>query len=324
MREHFIDIISFGSIFLVMAIYVFFVYYRKIKNEKFDWKKRISASPSLLVDEKVTSTSLLKDQSYSEQHFKSKLVRVEGLREWLQHGGITVSPSLFIAIFALVGLISGSIFYFILHLNGIISVLLGVGLSLMIPWILVLYLTSRQTNLFLNDFPTALDTMRRALRAGYSADRTMEMVAEQQAGLVGEVFRVITEKMRLGESAETVMAEMSNRLGINEFRMLSIVFILQRETGGSLAEAMESYAKIIRARTSLRKKIKALSAEVRVTAMILSAVPFFILGAVYITSPRYLDPLFFTERGNHLLLVGGAMLVVGIGIMFRMAYKEVY
>lgn len=324
MSGHLIDIISFGSVFLIMAAYSFLVYRHKERNKEFDWKKRISPSTPLPVDEVVTSSTLLKDQNFSEQYFKSKLVRIEGLREWLLHGGISMSPSLFLAIFALVGLICGSIFHFILHLSVVTSFLLGVGLSLMIPWILVLYLTSRQKNKFLEDFPTALDTMRRALRAGYSADRTMEMVAEQQTGLVGEVFRVITEKMRLGESAETVMAEMANRLGINEFRMLSIVFILQRETGGSLAEAMESYSKIIRARTSLQKKIKALSAEVRVTAMILSAVPFFILGAVYVTSPRYLDPLFFTERGNHLLLVGGAMLVVGIGVMFRMAYKEVY
>ena len=140
MSGHLIDIISFGSVFLIMAAYSFLVYRHKERNKEFDWKKRISPSTPLPVDEVVTSSTLLKDQNFSEQYFKSKLVRIEGLREWLLHGGISMSPSVFLAIFALVGLICGSIFHFILHLSVVTSFLLGVGLSLMIPgfWCFIL------------------------------------------------------------------------------------------------------------------------------------------------------------------------------------------
>ena len=60
------------------------------------------------------------------------------------------------------------------------------------------------------------------------------------------------------------------------------------------------------------------------TAMILTGIPFFILFAIYIASPKYLDPLFYTDKGNVLLMVGCALLTLGVGIIFRMSYKEIY
>jgi len=100
-------------------------------------------------------------------------------------------------------------------------------------------------NKFLEEFPIALDMIHRALRAGHSSERALEMVAARSTGPLGGVFQQISDKIRLGEPPEIVLAEMSNRIGIDEFRMLSIVLVLQRETGGSLAESVENFSKII-------------------------------------------------------------------------------
>jgi tight adherence protein B len=150
------------------------------------------------------------------------------------------------------------------------------------------------------------------------------MVVEQLAGPVGQAFKQMVDQLTIGRTFDDVLAEMSNRIGIDDFRMLAIVIVLQRETGGSLAEAIDNFSKIIRARQHLRKKVKALTAEVRATAMILTAIPFVIFAAVFITTPNYFNPLFYTEKGQTLLLVGILMLVTGIGVIIRMTYRETY
>ena len=315
-----------GGLLVLVGYGFFIVFYRyhKGNEEVLDWQRRLDEIGVISTKEKEAALSLLKDQGSPDSYFKSKLPRVEGLQQWIQHAGINMNPTLFITIFIIIGLIIFLTFFMVLRLNLLISSLLGISFSFLLPWILVTIFTHRRKKEFLDEFPIALDVIRRALRAGYSSDRALEMVAEQQKGPIGKIFHTISEKMRLGESAEAVLADMANRLGVDEFRMLAIVLVLQRETGGSLAEATDNFAKIIRSRQTLRKKVKALSAEVRVTAMILTAIPFFIMGAIFVSSPRYLDPLFYTDRGHTLLLIGGGMLFLGIGIMMRMAYKDIY
>jgi tight adherence protein B len=315
-----------GGLMVLVGYGFFIIFYRyhKGSEEVLDWQRRLDEIGVISTKEKEAALSLIKDQGSPDSYFRSKLPRVEGLRQWMQHAGLDMNPALFISVFVVIGFIIGLSFFIGMRISLLLSSLIGVLFSFLLPWMVVAFLTHRRKQAFLEEFPIALDVIRRALRAGYSSDRALEMVAEQQKGPIGTVFHTISEKMRLGEAAEAVLADMANRLGVDEFRMLAIVLVLQRETGGSLAEATDNFAKIIRSRQSLRKKIKALSAEVRVTAMILTSIPFFITGAIFISSPQYLDPLFLTDRGHTLLLVAAGMLFVGVGTMMRMAYKDIY
>ncbi len=323
MESNFIPLL--GALLILVGYVFFIVFYRFQKGSEkiLDWKRRLSEVSGVSQKEKEEALSLLKEQS-PDTYFKSKLPRVEGLQQWIQHAGLNINPALFIAGCSIIGLSICLFLVLVANINLLLSVLLGAAFSFVLPWAFIAFLTSRRKREFLAEFPIALDVIRRALRAGYSADRALEMVAEQQKGPIGRVFHTLSDKMRLGESPEAVLGDMANRLGVDEFRMLSIVLVLQRETGGSLAEATDNFAKIIRSRENLRKKIKALSAEVRVTAIILASLPFFIVAAVFVSSPHYLDPLFYTEKGHMLLLVGGGMLSLGIAIMVRMAYKDIY
>jgi tight adherence protein B len=320
-------LISLSVAFLILVGYGFFLvfyHFRKESEKTIEWDRRLTEIGAVPKKEKEAALSLLKEQAASENYFQSKMPKVEGLQQWLHHAGLEISPTLFIGISGLIGLIVFFLFFLLWHINFLLSCLIGVSFSFILPWIVIAFLTSLRKKEFLEEFPVALDMIRRALRAGYSADRALEMVSEQEKGAIGKVFHTISEKMRLGEAPEAVLGDMANRIGVDEFRMLSIVIILQRETGGSLAEAIDNFAQIIRSRANLRKKVSALTAEVRVTAMILGSLPFLILGAVYFSNPHYLDPLFYTETGHKLLLIGGLMLLVGIGTITRMAYKNIY
>lgn len=322
-----INLTALVAALLILILYgLYFLYFSKhnADNNKTNLAKRINKSgfSEDNTQENQESISLLK--SPTDTYFKSKLPKIEGIKEWLQHAGLDIKPIILIITSIFIGILSIFFFLFILHTNIVIGILLGVISSFLLPWIVITFLTSQRKKKFLEEFPIALDIVRRALRAGHSIDRAINMVVEQLKGPVGQSFKLMVDQLNIGRTFDDVLAEMSNRIGIDDFRMLAIVIVLQRETGGSLAEAIDNFSKIIRARQQLRKKVKALTAEVRVTAMILTAIPFVIFGAVYLTTPTYFNPLFYTDKGQVLLIAGVLMLMTGIGVIVRMTYKETY
>jgi tight adherence protein B len=324
---------------VIIACLVFFGYVavmvirsrKKISDARLRYSERVekmSGSSSAFgvtpEGEEETISSLIKSKSSTESYFTSKLPKVEGLSEWLLHAGLEVNVGVFLALSMVVGVVAGLFFFVFFNANMTIAVLLGIFGMFFLPWLFVTVLTKRRKNHFLQAFPHALDMIRRALKAGHSVDRALEMVVDHMGGPVGDAFKRVTEKMRLGESVEHVLAEVANRVGVDDFRMLAIVIVLQRETGGSLAEAMENFSKIIRARQNLRKKIKALTAEGRVSAIVLIAIPFVVLFAVYVTTPTYLDPLLYTDTGQKVLIIAAVMMSTGIAVILRMVYREIY
>lgn len=310
---------------LVLICYIYYLYVEKRKKAEDDnWKKRLNQLFKPQEEEKREGNLLIKKDDSSEFFFQSKLQKIEGFNEWLQQAGLKLSPFQFSAFFIMLGLISFLVLHIYTNLPLIISLLIGIVFSFIIAWGGVSYLRNYNKELFLREFPIALDIIRRALRAGFSTEKAFEIVAEQQKGIIGNAFKTICDRMRLGENTETILADMSNRIGINEFRLLAIVFVLQRETGGSLADSAENLSKVIRSREQLRKKAKSLTAEVRTTAAILTSLPFVSLLFIYLSSPKYLEPLFTTPAGNNLLLMAGVFLLLGTIIIFRMTHKELY
>ena len=313
-----------GTLVIVMyGLYSLYFSRNNLHDRKINLEKKINKLlDSTQEKQNVEGISLLKAEP--DTYFKSKLPKIEGFNEWIQHTGLDIKPTIVLLISILIGLFFIFLFIFYFHINILISFLLGIILSFFVPWCVITYLTSRRKKDFLEEFPVALDIMRRALRAGHSIDRAIGMVVLEVKGPVGIAFKQMVDQFNLGIPFETVLADMSNRIGIDDFRMLAIVIVLQRETGGSLAEAIDNFSKIIRVRQQLRKKVKALTGEVRVTAAILSSIPFFIFGAVYFLTPQYFDPLFNTDNGHIVAMVGAFMLFTGIGIIVRMTYKENY
>lgn len=310
---------------LILICYVYYLYINKRKKaEEDNWKKRLNQLFKPPEMERRETISLIKKTDSSEFFFQSKLQRIEGFNEWLQQAGLKISSIQFFEYCIIFGLAIFFIFYVYFKVAFLNSFLISTVLTFLISWGGILYLKNRNKELFLQEFPIALDIIRRALRAGFSTEKALEIVAEQQKGRIGIAFKTISDRMRLGENTETILADMSNRIGINEFRLLAIVFVLQRETGGSLADSAENLSRVIRAREHLRKKVKALTGEIRTTAAILTCLPFFSVGVIYLTTPSYLDPLFITEAGNYLVIIGGTLLALGVTVIIRMTHKDLY
>lgn len=310
---------------LVLICYLYYLYIdKREKAEEANWRERLNQLLKPQEEERREVDLLIKKGDPSEFFFQSKLQKIEGLHEWLQQAGLKLSPLQFSAFFITLEVILFLVLYVYFNISLIISFLIGIVFSFIIAWGGISYLRNRNKELFLQEFPIALDIIRRALRAGFSTEKALEIVAEQQKGRIGIAFKTISDRMRLGENTETVLADMSNRIGINEFRLLAVVFVLQRETGGSLADSAENLANVIRARENLRKKVKSVTGEVRATAAVLTSLPFVSLLFIYLASPKYLEPLFITQAGNYLLIIGGIFLFLGVIIIFRMTHKDLY
>jgi len=174
---------------------------------------------------------------------------------------------------------------------------------------------------FVDRFPEALDVIVRAVRAGLPVLDAMEAAAGSVSDPVGSEFSRLIDELRIGVDLEELLERMADRLRVNDFRFFAATLVLQRRTGGSLAETLSNLAGLVRRRKEVRLKARALSAESRATAYLLSALPIIIGGIVYLINPDVMMPLFTDPRGKVMLSIAIVMLVVGFAMMKAMIKK---
>lgn len=164
---------------------------------------------------------------------------------------------------------------------------------------------------FLEFFPDALDMCVRMVRSGLPAIAAMRVVGQQALPPVNMAFTHVADRCEIGIPFEAAMSDVSDEIGLPDFHFFTVALGLQRQTGGNLARTLEGFAEIIRKRRAVRMKAMSTTAEVRMSAIILGSIPFFVIGALAIINPGYLDPLIDDPRGN--VLLGTALLSLMLG-----------
>jgi tight adherence protein B len=211
----------------------------------------------------------------------------------------------------------------ILGLSFFSALLLGVLLGLWMPHIIVGRMIAKRCNKFVIRFPDAIDLLVRGLRSGLPVSETMAVVALEIPGPVGEEFRAVTDRMRIGRSMDAALQDTADRLDIAEFRFFVIAIAIQRETGGNLAETLANLAEVLRKRAQMKLKIKAMSSESKASAYIIGVLPFAVFGMIWMINQPYMARFFIDPR---LMLVGAAGFAwMGLGafIMSRMISFEI-
>lgn len=186
------------------------------------------------------------------------------------------------------------------------------GMPLLIGGWLYRFLLNRFNKRFLNQMPEAMDMIVRSSQAGIPITQALRQVGLQFKAPLGPEFLRIGNSLLLGEDLQDVFDKSVQRIQLPDFSFFSVCVLLQRESGGSIAEALENLSGIIRARRDLQLKAKALTAEGRFSGRLLSAIPFIIVGVLYSTNPKYIESLLYTDTGQTLLWVAGGMLILGI------------
>ncbi|UKK85101.1 type II secretion system F family protein [Sphingopyxis sp. BSN-002] len=204
-----------------------------------------------------------------------------------------------------------------------LALLVGLLGGIWLPFAVVGRLITRRVNAFTARFPDAIDLLVRGLKSGLPVTETFQVVSHELPGPVGEEFRGVVERIRIGNTMEAALQESAEMLGTPEFQFFCITIQIQRETGGNLAETLANLSDVLRKRAQMKLKIKAMSSEAKASAYIVGALPFFVFGIVWMMNPQYLAG-FFTEQRLIVTGLGGlGWMSIGVFIMKKMISFEI-
>jgi len=211
-------------------------------------------------------------------------------------------------------------------LNGA-PILLALGLGLFVglglPHKVVGFFIGRRIKRFNARFPDAIELLVRGLRSGLPISETLTVVGAEVPGPVGEEFRMVGDKIKIGRTMDAALQDTADRLGTPEFQFFVITLTIQRETGGNLAETLSNLAEVLRKRAQMKLKIKAMSSESKASAYIIGSLPFIVFGLIWFINGNYMQKFFIDER---LIITGmGGMVWMAIGafIMAKMIDFEI-
>jgi tight adherence protein B len=204
-------------------------------------------------------------------------------------------------------------------LAAFIGFLAGAGL----PHFVLNFLIGKRVKNFTSNFPDAIDLLVRGLRSGLPVSETMGVVAKEIPGPVGEEFKLVTEKIKIGKSMEDALQDTADRLGTPEFQFFVITLAIQRETGGNLSETLSNLSDVLRKRAQMKLKIRSMSSESKASAYIVGSLPFFVFGMVWFVNPNYLACFFYDPRLIVAGLIGAVWMSIGAFIMAKMVSFEI-
>ena len=209
-----------------------------------------------------------------------------------------------------------------MHMPFVLGLLCGLVFG-SLPAMYLFWLKSQRIVQFERQVPEALELTSRALRAGHAFSVGLKLVGDESADPIGKEFRRVFDEVSMGVSLAEALQNLTDRLDSVDLRFFMTSVLVQRETGGNLAEIIDSLATLIRKRFELQLKVRALSAEGRFSGLILFCLPFVVGLILYKMNPEYMSTLFTDPAGHTMLMVGSFMMVTGALIMKRMVTIKV-
>jgi tight adherence protein B len=206
--------------------------------------------------------------------------------------------------------------------NLAISVAIGaaVGAS---PYVALYILREIRRRRFDALLPEAVDLMSRGLRAGHSIASVLEMVGNEIADPVGSEFHTLHKEQSLGLPIRDAMMNLIERMPIDDLRFLATAILLQKESGGNLAQILDKTSAVVRERARLRGQLQIYTAQGRITGWIVGAAPFLMFALISVLNPKYEKTLFTTPLGLKMVYGGLAMMVLGILIIRKIVDVKV-
>ncbi|NKI99033.1 type II secretion system F family protein [Novosphingobium sp. SG707] len=235
-------------------------------------------------------------------------------KTWTVQQYLQASGGLMAVVSLLLWLKTGS-----LMLALMVGLLVGAG----VPHMVVGYLIRKRYDDFTAKFPDAIELLVRGLRSGLPVTETLGIVSAEVPGPVGQEFKLVTERIKIGRGMDEALQDTADRLNMAEFNFFCITIAIQRETGGNLAETLGNLADVLRKRAQMKLKIRAMSSESKASAYIVGSLPFMVFLMINWVNPQYLAGFFSDDR---LIITGlGGLTWMGIGvfIMAKMVSFEI-
>ena len=179
----------------------------------------------------------------------------------------------------------------------------------------------RRTETLFRQFPDALGMIVRAVRVGVPLSRAISSIAEESPNPTAAEFRQLSEEVAIGLPLAEALRAMGARNKLTEYRFFATALALQSQTGGGLAETLDTLADTIRKRVAAKLRGHALASEARASCYVLAALPFVVGTLIYLTDPGYISVLFTTSPGLKLLGLAAASFSIGLHLMFQISNR---
>jgi tight adherence protein B len=243
------------------------------------------------------------DRMVAESPFGGKFKRL------IEQSGVKTTPSAII-----VGAIGGAIAGFVIAgmfttqpFAGPLAAIMG----LVLPFVWLRYKATRRLKRFEEQFPEALDLLSRAIRAGHAFQTAMGMVADELHEPVGPEFKKTFDQQNFGLPLKDALNELADRVGLLDVRFFVTAVLIQRDTGGNLAEILDNLAHVVRERFKILRQVRVHTAHGRFTGYVLLALPAFLACALMWINPEHMSLLFTERMGQMLIMAAIVMQTVG-------------
>lgn len=316
-----VALVFLGTLFAVLGLFVF-LNRRRLRSLDAA-KERLSDAPALGRESGAPQSTILRDQRASNFGALNELLSGRGVTQQLTRelvrAGSQQKPGEFL-LFTLLAALCGMTLLSLLAQGPIVVV--GLFAGALVPWVLLRRRQRARVRQFEQQLPDALDLLTNSLKAGYSLQAAMEFVGRESTAPLSTEFLRFYDEQRLGVDVRTALLALQERVGTDDVRMFVTSLLLQRETGGNLAELLGSISGLIRQRLQMRGQLQTLIAEPKMSAQLLSAMPIVMFVIIYIMNPTYMRPMLVSGVGQAMIGLCVGLIVVGYTVMSRIADVE--
>ncbi len=221
------------------------------------------------------------------------------LQRLIDQSGVKTTPGAVVLIALVMALAAGVIAGVVTQMWFLAPV--AAGAAAVLPFLFLTHKRTRRMNAFEEMFPEGLDLMSRALKAGHAFQTAMGMVADEMKEPVGPEFRKTFDQQNYGLPLRDALLQMSDRVPLLDVRFFVTAVLIQRETGGNLAEILENLAHVVRERFKILRQVRVHTAHGRFTAWVLLALPAFLALALMYLNPDHMKLLFTEPMGRMML-----------------------
>ena len=257
-------------------------------------------------------------QRRAEQILVRLVPSLEKFRETIRQARLNINIGIYIFVIGTISIIAP----FLINFSPIPSILAPIvviiGIHLFFQILVLRYLMNRTRGQMIEQMPSAIDMISRSLRVGQGLDNALSSCAIELEMPLKRDFDQIVARIGVGTPLAEAVDGVAYEAGIREFEYFATACRVQLESGGNLADALASLSETIRARLTMRLKIKALAAEGKMSAWVIGCLPFILLTYFHFVSPDYIAPLFDNSIGQGIFSVSMVLIFIGVIVMARM------
>jgi tight adherence protein B len=314
--------------FLIMIVFVLVAAAMVLQKGRLDVIKLKRLETILKAERRGQVTlelRLLRDELLSDVPFLNRLLLrwtwPARVRDFVGQAGWKIKPAKLVLLSGVAGLGAYGVAGVLYH-NPLITLSMGCGAGF-VPWAALLITRVRRLRAFERSFPEAIDLLSRAVRAGHAFTTGLEIIAQELPEPLAGEFRITYEEQNFGLPLKDALLNLTERIPLVDVRLFVTALLVQKETGGNLAEILDKLAHVVRERFRILGEVRIKTAQGRMTAGILLALPPALLLLLKAINPDYMRPLFEDPWGPWMLGTAVILQVIGSLILWRIVNIEV-